>query len=76
VVAFGQFVTGNAFTQFDPAVVFIQGGLEGPVEFGQAYLLLIVITNQKCTVFGEFGLFFRALLYRKNVVYYNNIKAL
>jgi hypothetical protein len=39
IIAFRQFVPWDAFTELDPAVVFIQGRLKAPIEFGNRQLL-------------------------------------
>ena len=38
VVDLSQFIPGNTFTHFDPAVTFIERRLEGPVKFCQGEL--------------------------------------
>ena len=57
IITLCQCVPGNALAHLYPAVVFIQGGLEGPVKFREGELFVAVIADHRCTVFGEVGLF-------------------
>jgi len=49
-----QCVSGNALAHLYPPVIFIQGGLEGPVKFSEGELLVAVKSDHRYTVSGGF----------------------
>ena len=51
-------IPGNARAHLDPAVVFIQRRLEGPVKFSEEKLLVAVIADHRRTAFDGMDLFF------------------